>query len=417
MEGDMTRLPLTGADDNWPRIARRIVWSVVVLDLFMLAVIVVSAPIAGKYSSSYGGGVTKFLFPFSLVASMSLGALIAIRRPHHPVGWLLLASATAFMIDQGLIQNFVIYAIHVRNRAIPGGDLVGSIESMMWVPGIAPIAIFLPLVFPTGNLLSRRWRPVLWVAIVAMIAAFVGNGLSPSTDTTSYIAGVRPVLLPEPFSAITGALSGAIVVLPLCAIAGIVALVVRYRRGTPDERHQIKWMLFAGGFYAFGFAGSLVPGMLGHNIPILEDFGVLGLVLVPVAAAIAVLKYRLYDIDRLISRTVSYALVTGLLIGVYVGLVALATRVLPFSSPLGVAASTLAAAALFNPLRKRVQRLVDHRFNRARYDAEATVAAFAQRVRDDVDLDAVSSEFVRAVQASVEPAHVSLWLRPTGSRS
>jgi MFS family permease len=321
------------------------------------------------------------------------------------------------MIDQGLIQNFVIYAIHVRNRAIPGGDLVGSIESMMWVPGIAPIAIFLPLVFPTGNLLSRRWRPVLWVAIVAMIAAFVGNGLSPSTDSTSYIAGVRPVLLPEPFSAITGALSGAIVVLPLCAIAGIVALVVRYRRGTPDERHQIKWMLFASGFYAFGFAGSLVPGILGHNIPILEDFGVLGLVLVPVAAAIAVLKYRLYEIDRLISRTLSYAIVTGLLIGVYVGLVTLATRVLPFSSPLGVAASTLAAAALFNPLRKRVQRLVDHRFNRARYDAEATVAAFAQRVRDDVDLDAVSSEFVRAVQASVEPAHVSLWLRPTGSSS
>jgi hypothetical protein len=225
------------------------------------------------------------------------------------------------------------------------------------------------------------------------------------------------VLLPEPFSAITGVLSAAIVVLPLCAIAGIVALVVRYRRGTPDERHQIKWMLFASGFYAFGFVGSLAPGMLGHNIPILEDFGVLGLVLVPVAAAIAVLKYRLYEIDRLISRTLSYAIVTGLLIGVYVGLVTLATKVLPFSSPLAVAASTLAAAALFNPLRKRVQRLVDHRFNRARYDAEATVAAFAQRVRDDVDLDAVSSEFVRAVQASVEPAHVSLWLRPTGSSS
>jgi hypothetical protein len=141
----------------------------------------------------------------------------------------------------------------------------------------------------------------------------------------------------------------------------------------------------------------------------------LGIAALPIGMGIGILKYRLYDVDRLISRTLSYAIVTGLLIGVYVGLVTLATRVLPFSSPLGVAASTLVAVALFNPLRKRVQRLVDRRFNRARYDAEATVSAFAQRVRDDVDLAAVSSEFVRAVQISVEPAHVSLWLRPTGS--
>jgi hypothetical protein len=133
----------------------------------------------------------------------------------------------------------------------------------------------------------------------------------------------------------------------------------------------------------------------------------------PLGLGIAILKYRLYDVDRLISRTVSYAIVTGLLIGVYVGLVTLATRVMPFSSPLGVAASTLAAVALFTPLRTRVQRLVDRRFNRARYDAEATVSAFAHRVRDDVDLDVVSSEFVQVVQTSVEPSHVSLWLRPT----
>jgi hypothetical protein len=140
-----------------------------------------------------------------------------------------------------------------------------------------------------------------------------------------------------------------------------------------------------------------------------------GLAALPVGLGVAILKYRLYDIDRLISRTLSYAIVTGLLIGVYVGLVTVATRVLPFSSPLGVAASTLVAAALFTPLRRMVQRLVDRRFNRARYDAEATIEAFAHRLREDVDLEAVSSEFVRAVQASVEPAHVSLWLRPTVS--
>jgi hypothetical protein len=134
-------------------------------------------------------------------------------------------------------------------------------------------------------------------------------------------------------------------------------------------------------------------------------------------ARCGILKYRLYDVDRLISRTLSYAIVTGLPIGVYFGVVTLATRVLPFSSPLGVAASTLVAGALFNPLRRRVQRIVDRRFNRARYNAEATVSAFAHRVRYDVDLEVVSSEFVRAVQMSVEPAHVSLWLRPTRSNT
>ncbi|HUY09547.1 MAG TPA: hypothetical protein VMW80_08895, partial [Candidatus Dormibacteraeota bacterium] len=137
----------------------------------------------------------------------------------------------------------------------------------------------------------------------------------------------------------------------------------------------------------------------------------------PAAFGVGILKYRHYDIDRIISRTLSYAIVSGLLVGVYVGLVTLASGVIPFSSPLGVAASTLVAVALFNPLRRRVQNLVDRRFNRARYDAETTVATCAQRVRDDVDLEEVSSEFVRTVQISLEPAHLSLWLRPTGARS
>ena len=401
-------------DDRWPRIARRIVWSIVALDVVMLVLIVVSAPIAAKYSSSYGGGVTNFLFPFSLVASMGLGALIAIRRPHHPVGWLLLASATAFMVDQGLIQNFVIYAIHVRNRSIPGGDLVGSIESMMWVPGIAPIAIFLPLVFPTGTLLSRRWRLVLWIAIVAMISAFVGNGLSPTADTTSYIAGVRPVLLPEPFSAITGALSVAIIVLPLCAIAGIIALVVRYRRGTADERHQIKWMLAASAFYAFGFAGSLVPGMLGHNIPILQDVGVLGLVLVPVAAAIAVLKYRLYDIDFVISRTLVYGALAAFITAVYVGIVVgVGTLVGSGGQPnlvLSIVATAIVAVA-FQPVREQLQRVA----NRLVYGKRATpyevLSQFSERVAETYGAEEALPKMARVLAEGTGAERALVWLR------
>jgi hypothetical protein len=167
-----------------------------------------------------------------------------------------------------------------------------------------------------------------------------------------------------------------------------------------------------------GASGVLPNGSHASGIgpKLLSFFIVSGFFSLPVALGVGVLQYRLYDIDRLISRTLSYAIVTGLLIGVYVGLVTLATRILPFSSPIGVAASTLVAVALFNPLRRRVQRLVDRRFNRAGYDAEAMVSAFARRVRDDVDLEVVSSEFVRAVQTSVEPSQVSLWLRPTEPR-
>ena len=231
-------------------------------------------------------------------------------------------------------------------------------------------------------------------------------------------------------SANTNNLSGLLGVLTtfpyLCALTVFalwlvwtVRLLASYRHSKGDSRQQLKWLM-GGGIVTIIATATLVvdsPNQTQPGIALVVLIAVLlvGFAGLPVGIGVGVLKYRLYDVDRLISRTLSYAIVTGLLIGVYVGLVSLATRVLPFSSPLGVAASTLVAVALFNPLRRRVQRLVDHRFNRARYDAEATVSAFAQRVRDDVDLAAVSSEFVRAVQASVEPAHVSLWLRPTGS--
>jgi hypothetical protein len=244
MEGDAERPGLPNAVDRWPGIARRIVWGVVAVDVLTVVLAVVSAPVAAQYSASYGSGVSNALFPLGLLVNLGLGALIAIRRPRHPVGWLLLASATAFMVDQGLIQNFVIYAIDIRHRAIPGGDLVGSFEQMMWVPGIAPIAIFLPLVFPTGKLLSRRWRPVVWIAVAGMVAAFVGNGLSPASDASSYVAGVRPVSLPAPYSAIASMVSSAIVLLPICVILGVTALALRYRRGSADERHQIKWLVY-----------------------------------------------------------------------------------------------------------------------------------------------------------------------------
>jgi hypothetical protein len=177
----------------------------------------------------------------------------------------------------------------------------------------------------------------------------------------------------------------------------------RLRRSQGVQRQQLKWLAYASALLVPSVVIAIAIASWWSPIPLIVATNGLA-----ASIGVAIVRHRLYDIDRLISRTLAYATV---------GLVTLATRVLPYSSALGVAASTLVAVALFNPLRRRVQRLVDRRFNRARYDAEATVSAFAQRVRDDVNLEVVSSEFVRAVQSSVEPSHVSLWLRPTGSSS
>lgn len=202
-------------------------------------------------------------------------------------------------------------------------------------------------------------------------------------------------------------------------VAWVLRLALSFRRASGDRRQQLKWLL--GGAGVTALAGGVITifgarGPQGGSVSVaaeaLTGLLVLAISAFPIGMGVGILRYRLYDIDRIVSRTLSYAVLTGLLIGVYVVVVTLATRLLPFASPLGVAASTLAAAALFNPLRGRVQRLMDRRFNRARYDAQATIAAFAKRVRDDVDLELVSAELVRAVQSSVEPISVSLWIRP-----
>jgi uncharacterized membrane protein YidH (DUF202 family) len=199
------------------------------------------------------------------------------------------------------------------------------------------------------------------------------------------------------------------------SLAAVLSLAFRYRRAPAAERAQLKWLVYAGALIvAAALAGVLAEQIAGPGSNAANNFqnavlsGALGLV--PVAIGIAILRYRLYDIDRVISRTLAYAIVTGLLAGIYAGLVLLATQVLRFSSPVAIAAATLAAAALFSPMRRRVQRMVDRRFNRARYDAETTVAGFAARLKDAVDLDAVQAGLTSAVQQTLEPAHVSVWI-------
>jgi hypothetical protein len=245
---------------------------------------------------------------------------------------------------------------------------------------------------------------VAWIAVIDGLAEAVSSAISDVNFSSDFPHLRDPVALVAPLGTVYNL---ATTVGPLVFLAGAVSMIVRYRRSGPEQRQQLKWFVYAAAVSALVVG---VAAFSGNNpLPEVE----ITVPLIPVAVGIAIFKYRLYDIDRLISRTLAYAIVTALLVGVYAGLVILA-GVLGFSTPPAVAVATLAAAALFSPLRRRVQRAVDKRFNRVRYDAELTVAAFATRLRDAVDLDTVRAELLGVVDSAVQPAHISIWTAGRG---
>jgi hypothetical protein len=338
-----------------------------------------------------------------------VGALLTRRRPGHPVGWIFAAAGMLAAADFASFEYAL--ATVVGHRDLPAGGYVGWLQLWIWVPFVALITVYLPLLFPAGRLPGPGWRPVSWAAAGCGVIAVTGLAITPGV-----VVNLRA--LQNPFGVHPAAVSNTAIVVGLagllgCVVLAVWSLLVRARRGTSVERQQIKWLAYAGCLVA----ATLVPSTIlslstGTDARIAEGALMIAIVTVPAAVAVAVLKYRLYEIDRIISRTLAYVVVTGLMAGVYAGLVLLATRVLGVTTPPAVAAATLAAAALFNPLRHRVQRVVDRRFNRARYDADKTVAAFASRLQDAVDLDAVQADLVGVVQHALEPAHISVWIQP-----
>jgi hypothetical protein len=284
-----------------------------------------------------------------------------------------------------------------------------------WAPGIVLLGL-LVLLFPDGRLPSSRWR---WlVATYAAVAALWMAGTVVLTvraladHRTQVDSGGNLLLLSghDPAAGWWNVLQDLFFPLLIaCWLASIASQALSFRRSSGERRQQLKWLLAgsAATLVALGLAALL------RSVPWLSDvIGVIGFLALPVSIGVAVLRYRLFDIDRIVSRTLAYAIVTGLLVGVYAGLVLLTTEVFGFHTPVAVAASTLAAAALFTPVRRRVQRLVDRRFNRARYDAETTVAAFADRLKDAVNLDAARDDLAKTVHQALEPAHLSVWVSP-----
>jgi hypothetical protein len=377
------------------------------LGAFVTVLLVGAVPLA-VLAHGFNAGLVSFLLVF--VPFVGVGVVLAFRVPRNPIGWifLLLALGVVVSVDAGA---YALRAYRIDHHGLPLSRLA-VVLATGWISFVLlPLPI---LMFPDGRIAGRAWRWTLrlYLVVGAMFAVAIGaHDIRAFTERTFKIDSSGELSGRSSHAESVVAAFG-LAVMAVLTLSWVARLLVRYRRSSGEERQQYKW-LFAGA--ATCLIGFLVSILLNgaHSEPwhAIAQVGPFAIVALPLGTGVAILRYRLYDLDRLISRTISYAVLTGLLAGIFVGLVVLATDVLPFSSPVAVAASTLAAAALSNPLRLRVQRVVDRRFNRSRYDAEAIVSAFGSRLRDAVDLETVRRELEHAAARTVEPTRVSLWLR------
>jgi hypothetical protein len=364
---------------------------------------------------------TGFL-PVMLLTFAGVGVVVARRQPENPIGWIMLAVALASFFETD-VRLYLVLDYRIHHGTLPLGQ-----AALYWNESysLLPLLFGLPaiLLFPDGRLPARwrrRLRVYLGLGVVFMVCQFAGEttvsfGARPRVALSGHYAGNAGT------TGLVGQIESWSWLLGPVFLAFWLSFVgyqfVAWRRSTGERHEQLKWLAVGAACCVVGAVGVVLFGD-GSALTdkLLAVLAALAISAFPLSIGVGILKYRLYEIDRLISRTLSYAILTGLLVGVFIGFVALATDVLPFSSPVGVAASTLAAAALFHPLRLRVQRLVDRRFNRSRYDADAIVTAFTLRLRDAVDLDTVRDELLLAVDRAVEPAHASVWIRPSVPRA
>jgi hypothetical protein len=348
----------------------------------------------------------------ALVAA-AVGAVLAGRRPRHPVGWLLLAlglSETA----SGVADGYARYGLVARPGALPGAHWVAIYSPATLYLGFLCVGLVL-LLTPSGSLPSPRWRWWAWLAAAGPVLFLLALTAGPGLVIAPYDSVIDPVTVPALAGTVRTAIAVAIAIAAGGLAVGSWSVVVRFRRARGTERQQLRWVAFAAALTVPTAAVVLVGvavSVTGAALIVLAA-GVC-MALLPLAVGAAILRYRLYDLDRIISRTVAYGLLTLLLGGGYATIVLGLGQLLGRDSSLVVAGATLAAAAGFQPLRRRVQDLVDRRFNRRRHDAAQTIAAFSARLRDQVDLDTLTGELLAVVDQIMQPTQASLWLRSGG---
>jgi hypothetical protein len=398
------------------RAAAWLAWSLCLMSVALAAASLILALLNGRTLGeiflTWGPSIASLAVV--TVSFSVVGALIAAHRPGNPIGWVFCAAA--FL--QGLLNaadQYAIYALLTNPGALPLGGEASWLGQWIWAPGLGLILVFLPLLFPDGYPPSHRWRPVAWlgglsiglIVVSSMILLWPERGpaLLTGDESPSHVLQVLVDFIAVPMLFVAG-------------LGAVISLFVRFRRARGDERQQIKWFASAAALsllWIFVLDASTLSGVPGA-IAVLS--GLLVLPSIPIATGIAILRYRLYDIDNLINRTLVYGSLTLMLVLVYFGGVT-ATQVV-FTAltsqeeqpQLAIVVSTLVIAALFTPLRRRIQSFIDRRFYRRKYDAAKTLEAFSAKLRDETDLDALGDDLVEVIRETMQPAHVSLWLRP-----
>ena len=395
-----------------PRAAAWLAWSVWALSM---ALTVVSLWLLAWSWSHPNVHAFDYWVENTMVAVVfsAVGAVVASRRPDHPVGWLFCVVGLVGGIRH-LGAEYAIYSLLVSHGSLPGGAAAAWVSSWMWVPHVG-LMVFLGLLFPDGLLPTARWRPFAWFVVVAIVVGTVALALSPGP-----LSGLGPIQNPFGIEGMGRVVGQAHALVWALVLAAAASLLLRLRHAKGLERQQIKWLACAGAVAAIGGPITYVGGPAVMSMLWVQRVGlaliVVGFAGVPIAMSVAILRYRLYDIDLIINRALVYGPLTAMLALMYVGGVVglqAALRVLTGQeSTLAVVASTLAIAALFSPLRRQVQAFVDRRFYRRKYDSRKTLEAFSTRLRDETDLEALNNELVGVVRETMQPEYVSLWLRP-----
>ena len=399
---------MTGTRPASRRAATRGRLSLILLALLALACLLATLPLS-LLSGQLGDGIVAVVIGIPCAA---VGVVVARRQPGNPLGWLFLLTGSLLFISNDA-GDYAYYVYRLGHR-LPFGP-AGLVIDQLWTAGLVLFVVII-LLFPDGRLPSRFWRwalrvfGALYVALLAAVAAATAAALAAHPVRIDAAGGLSAIDNPAGWFAVVE--HTILLALLALSVAFIGRQLLSWRRSSGERRQQLKWLASGAAVAIVSIVVAIPLSTFGTTTVLLDWVDNLiwcGMAALPVSMGVAILRYRLYDIDRIISRTLAYAIVTGLLVGVYAAL-ALAAGAFRFHGPVAVAAATLAAAALFNPLRRRVQRVVDRRFNRARYDADVTVAAFAARLKDAVEVDAVRADLTGVVQDTLEPAHVRLWL-------
>lgn len=393
----------------------RLAWSLCGISIVLVAVgIVLAVLVRNSRTQGELDWLAEIVFSLALLVFPVVGALIASRRPDNSIGWLFCAVGVPFALS-GIAQSWGVYGLFENRGGLPGAELAAWLASWVFVPPLFAVPPLLFLLFPHGRPVTPRWRPVTWLVAAALVATSVGSALSPGRLSEPPFRQIENPLGVEGAGAVLDAVASAgFIGLFVAVLLGAAALVLRFRRSTGDERLQLKWFAAAGALFALACIVYVLPFSPVPSDTAGQTLILLAYATIPVAAGAAILKHRLYDLDLVINRTLVYGALTATLAGAYLGSVLvlqLAVSPLTEDSGLAIAGSTLAVAALFRPARAAIQGIVDRRFYRRRYDAARTLEGFGGRLRDEVDLDALGAELRAVVAQTMQPTHVSLWLR------